>query len=195
MSTPSFQPSQLSSCVPSRFQLRFLIKWISIINTIFGIKGDIDRKGGCLVAWKKATRPKKQGALGIDDLRAHNTALLTKSMHKFYNKVNLPWVQLTWQAFYSRPTPPHHRKDVGSFWWRDVMSISDNFFMMAKCVANEGSTIYFWRDAWNAGVLQWKFPQLYSFTLNKNTSAKSFMSGDIHRHFWRPLYIEASSQL
>jgi hypothetical protein len=75
------------------------------------------------------------------------------------------------------------------------MSISDNFFMMAECTANEGNTIYFWRDTWNAGVLQWKFPQLYSYALNKNISAKSFMSGNIFRHFWRPLSIEASSQL
>jgi hypothetical protein len=112
-----------------------------------------------------------------------------------YNKVHLPWVQLTWQAFYSRPTPLHHRKHVGFFWWRDVMSISDNFFMMVECSTNEVNTIYFWRDTWNAGVLQWKYPQLYFFDLNKNISAKSFMNGDIHRHFWRPLSIEGSTQL
>jgi hypothetical protein len=53
-------------------------------------KGDINRKGGCLVAWKKATKPKNQGGLGIVDLRAHNTTLLTKFLHKFYNKVDLP---------------------------------------------------------------------------------------------------------
>jgi hypothetical protein len=84
---------------------------------------------------------------------------------------------------------------VGSFWWRDVMSISDNFFMMVECSPNEVNTIYFWRDTWNAGVLQWKYPQLYFFDLNKNISAKSFMNGDIHRHFWRPLSIEGSTQL
>jgi hypothetical protein len=39
----------------------------------------------------------------------------------------------------------------------------------------------------NAGVLQCKFPQLYSFPLNKNISAKVFMDGDIQRHFWRPV--------
>jgi hypothetical protein len=53
-------------------------------------KGDINRKGGCLVAWKKATRPKEHGGLGILDLRAQNTALLCKFHHKFYNKAPLP---------------------------------------------------------------------------------------------------------
>jgi hypothetical protein len=75
------------------------------------------------------------------------------------------------------------------------MSILDNFFMMVECTTNEGSTIHFWRDIRNAGVLQRKFPQLYSYALNKNISAKSFMTGNIQRHFWRPLSIEVSSPL
>jgi hypothetical protein len=58
-------------------------------------KGDVNRKGGCLVAWKKATRPKNQGGLGVIDLRAQNKALLLKFLHKFYNKADIPWVQLT----------------------------------------------------------------------------------------------------
>jgi hypothetical protein len=58
--------------------------------------GGINQKGGCLVAWKKATRPKEQGGLRILDLRALNTALFCKFLHKFYNKAPLPWVQLTW---------------------------------------------------------------------------------------------------
>jgi 2,4-dienoyl-CoA reductase-like NADH-dependent reductase (Old Yellow Enzyme family) len=40
------------------------------------------------VAWEKATRPMNQGGLGIIDLRAYNTSLLAKFLHKFYNKVN-----------------------------------------------------------------------------------------------------------
>jgi hypothetical protein len=44
------------------------------------------------------TRPKDQGGLGITDLRAQNTTLFLKFLHKFYNRVDLPWVQLTWEA-------------------------------------------------------------------------------------------------
>jgi hypothetical protein len=93
-------------------------------------KRDINRKGGCLVVWKMATRQKNHGGLGILDLRAHNIALLIKHMHKFYNKKDISWVQLTWNAFYSRPIPPHHMKKVRSFWWRDIMTLLDHFFMM-----------------------------------------------------------------
>jgi hypothetical protein len=61
----------------------------------FWNRGDVNRKGGCLVAWKKATRPKNQGGLGVIDLRAQNKALLLKFLHKFYNKADIPWMQLT----------------------------------------------------------------------------------------------------
>jgi hypothetical protein len=135
------------------------------------------------------------GGLGIIDLRAHNTTLLLKFLHKFYNRAQVPWVQLTWSAFYSRPIPPHQRKGVGSFWWRDIMSLSNNFFMLSSCSAHEGNTIYFWRDSWNHSVLQWKFPQLYSFALNKNISLKAFHSKYILDHFWTPLSPQASPQL
>jgi hypothetical protein len=52
-------------------------------------RGDINIKGGCLVAWKKACLPKEQGGLGIINLRIHNTALLLKHLHKFYNWVDI----------------------------------------------------------------------------------------------------------
>lgn len=36
--------------------------------------GDMNKKGGCLVAWEVACRPKDQGGLGIIDLQAQNSA-------------------------------------------------------------------------------------------------------------------------
>jgi hypothetical protein len=74
------------------------------------------------------------------------------------------------------------------------MSIYDHYFMLASCSAQVGYTIYFWRDTWNLGVLQWKFPQLFSYALNKNISLKAFREGDIQSHFWTPLSIEALDQ-
>lgn len=77
--------------------------------------GDINRKGTCLVAWKKACRPKDQVGLGIINVRVHNKALLLKFLDKFYNHKDIPWVTLTSQHLYHRPTPPHLCKPKGSF--------------------------------------------------------------------------------
>lgn len=79
-------------------------------------------------AWRKACRPKAQGALGIINLRAHNNPLLLKFLHKFYNHRDLPWVHLTWQELYRRQIPPHLCKPKGSFWWKDIIRMADNFF-------------------------------------------------------------------
>jgi mannosylglycoprotein endo-beta-mannosidase len=62
-------------------------------------RGDINRKGGCLVTWSDACKAKKDGGLGIIDLHAHNKALLMKYIHKFYNHEDIPWVSLTWDSF------------------------------------------------------------------------------------------------
>lgn len=52
-------------------------------------KGDINRKGTCLVAWETAYKPKDQGGLGIIDVESQNNALLMKHLDKFYNKADL----------------------------------------------------------------------------------------------------------
>jgi hypothetical protein len=52
-------------------------------------------------------------------------------------------MHLTWADFYSRHVPPRHRKKVGSFWWRDIISILDHFFIMATYEAQEKRHILF----------------------------------------------------
>lgn len=44
------------------------------------------KRGGNLVAWSLAQRPKKKGGLGIKNLYLQNDALLMKQLHKFYSK-------------------------------------------------------------------------------------------------------------
>lgn len=74
----------------------------------------------------------------------------------------MPWVHLTWNCLYARRGPPHAKKEVGSFWCRDIVSLSDNYMIVATCSINSGQTVMFWRDLWDLGVLQWRFLQLYS---------------------------------
>jgi hypothetical protein len=43
-----------------------------------------------LVAWKKCTRPKRKGGLGVINQRSQNIALLIKNLDKFYNRRDIP---------------------------------------------------------------------------------------------------------
>jgi hypothetical protein len=54
--------------------------------------------------------PKEEGGLGVIDLRVHNEALLLKNLHKFFNKVNLPWVKLIWDNYYKDGKLPNKTK-------------------------------------------------------------------------------------
>ena len=38
--------------------------------------------------------PKTEGGLGVINLKTHNETLLLKNLHKFFNKVDTPWVHL-----------------------------------------------------------------------------------------------------
>lgn len=114
----------------------------------------VHRQGRCLVAWMKACKSKKEGGLGILDIKAQNKALLLKFADKFYNNRNT-WVQLTWHALYNNPVAPHAKRLVGSFWWRDVMSLSLDLRSFASWAM--GDQCAFGKMFGMAGFLNWIF--------------------------------------
>ena len=71
-------------------------------------------------------KPKKQGGLGIINLKIHNAALLLKHMHKFYNQDSTPWVQLISDAYYHRIVT-HVVIPSGSFWWKGVFALNEDY--------------------------------------------------------------------
>jgi hypothetical protein len=66
-----------------------------------------------LAAWSVVCRPKNAGGLGVINLEIQNKALLLKQLHKFYNKENIPWVNLVWSLY--GPGAPHAQTCRGSF--------------------------------------------------------------------------------
>jgi hypothetical protein len=93
-----------------------------------------------LVAWKKCSKPKNKGGLGIINLRTQNKALL-KHLDKFYNKKDIPLVKLIWNAHYPQGQVPHATIDKGSFW---VLKLCDLFRGTAECKIGDGSMVLFW---------------------------------------------------
>lgn len=54
-----------------------------------------------LAVWDIVCRLKKKGGLGIINLQVQNTGLLPKHLHNFYNKKDVPWVNLVWATYYA----------------------------------------------------------------------------------------------
>jgi len=90
-------------------------------NNVSGEETQKKKRGGNLVAWEAVQKPKEKSGLGVINLRLQNDALLLKHLHKFYNQADLPWVQLVWYRYYQNKVP-HATRELGSFWWRDIIA-------------------------------------------------------------------------
>ena len=56
-----------------------------------------------------------EGGVGVLNLKTQNEAFLVKNMHKPFNRLDIPWVNLVWEKYYSNGKLPSHVRK-GSFW-------------------------------------------------------------------------------
>ena len=110
--------------------------------------------------------PKTEGGLGVINLKTHNETLLLKNLHKFFNKVDAPWVNVVWEKHYQNGKLPSYIKK-GSFWWRDNLKLLDNYKGMASVSLQDGTSCYFWTDLWGRQGNSHSYPELFSFVKNK----------------------------
>jgi hypothetical protein len=69
-------------------------------------------QGLLLLSGKKNCRPKQQEGLRVINLDIQNRALLLKNVHKLFNSVGTPWVNLVSNSYYANGVVPRQ----GSFW-------------------------------------------------------------------------------
>jgi hypothetical protein len=137
------------------------------------------------------------GGLGVIDLAVQNKALLLKHLHKFFNRDDVTWVDLTWKAFYTAALAPQARSPRGSFWRRAFCRLFDDYRGLSKATVRRGDTTMFWEDIWNFGSLQQLYPHLFSFAREPNCSVSHFLGlmPDYGKLFQLPLSMVASHQL
>jgi hypothetical protein len=108
-------------------------------------------------------------------------------------------VQLVWDAHYVNRVP--HAEDLcGSFWWRDILKLVDNFRGVASVKMGSGNTFLFWSDNWeiqeSSQPMKSCFPRLFSYVLEENMSASEVYSReDITSIFYLPLSQPAFAEL
>jgi hypothetical protein len=83
----------------------------------------------------------KKGGLGALHLETHNEALLLKNLHKSFNKVDIPWVQLVQEKYYANGKLPNYTMK-GSFWWRDMLRLLDKFKGLVTIFVHKGDTCF-----------------------------------------------------
>jgi hypothetical protein len=157
-------------------------------------KKDIEAKCTPLATWDMVYRPKDQGGLGIINLRVQNKCLLLKHLHKFYNRADIPWVNLVWEVYYSSCLPPAKSSDV-SFWWRGCLKALPDFKDLAVCSIGSGSSVLLWHDSWSGQSLKQQLPHLFSFAKFGESSVLQAIGLDaLEDHFHLPLSVEAYAE-
>lgn len=85
---------------------------------------------------------------------------------------------------------------VGSFWWRDLVGLIAGYKEVARCLPGGGSTISFWKDAWDSDPFMTRFSRIFSFAINKEITLLEFHSGeDRYDLFALPLSTLTSDEL
>ena len=155
----------------------------------------IKEKGGNLVDWETVQQPKEKGGLGVINLKLQNDALLLKHLHKFYNQADIPWVKLIWFKYYEQKVP-HASREVGSFWWKDILRLNPLYRGISHCIIGNGTTVCFWEDRWNSSLLKSKYPRLASFSKSNIISVQEIMEAtELDTIFILPLSQQAMEEL
>jgi hypothetical protein len=155
---------------------------------------DFNAKKPYKAAWSSVCLPKSEGGLGVINISVHNDSLLLKFLSKFYNRADIPWVNLVWENYYQNGKLPGQQKK-GSFWWKYIIKLINLFKGVAIPKVQEGSTILFWQDLWNGQILQQQSPELFSFALNPNATVKAVLNApQLAQNFHLPLSWEAHQQ-
>jgi hypothetical protein len=138
---------------------------------------------------------KKKGGLGILNLKIQNEGLLLKYIHKFYNKMDIPWVNLLWNSYYTNKI--RHAMDlVGSFWWRDVCKLMPTFRGFASTRIKDGSMTLFWKDTCLDSINSKLFPKAFSFAIEEDLSVQQqfLIASKLADNFSLPLSPEAYNE-
>jgi hypothetical protein len=175
---------------------RGVIDNIDRIRKQFLWRGNSEKKKGRqFSSLGNNSETKRERGSGCSQPKLQNDALLLKHLHKFYNRDPLPWVDLVWFKYYQNKVP-HTTREVGSFWWKDILRLNGIYRVFSQCDIGDGVSACFWEDRWYASVLATSFPRLASFALNNAASVKEVLEAeDLDAIFLLPLSQEALQEL
>ena len=94
----------------------------------------------------------------------------------------------------------HHENLVGSFWWKDIIKLVNNFRGVTTVHMGNGSTFSFWHDNWwldgSFQPAKERFPRLFSFAkMDSMSAAQVYGVQDLYSLFELPLSQLAHEEL
>ena len=99
------------------------------------------------------------------------------------------------KMYSNQQTPPQVRCPSGSFWWKNILKLFNNYKSISVCIPNKGDTVVFWLESWAGNSLKLRFPQLFSFVKKPKASLYFMINNEMDRIFSLPLSSQAAPQL
>jgi hypothetical protein len=121
----------------------------------------------CWVKWSDVCKPRKDGGLGIKDLRLVNISLLTKWRWKLLSHDDEVWKEVVVEKYghnlIGNVNPGRHLMPrTASKWWTDICNIDKDVDWFSGAVEKKigsGRTTKFWTDNWVGGQALCEFSQ------------------------------------
>ena len=102
---------------------------------------------------------------------------------------------MIWFKYYQNKVP-HTTRELGSFWWKDILRLHNLYRGIAHCTVGDGASVCFWEDDWAGDILAEKLPRIASFAMSTTTSVKKIVQADdLDSIFLLPLSQEAMDEL
>lgn len=138
--------------------------------------GNSNRQGSCWIAWEKVLAQKKDGDLGLCDLKTSNIALLTRWWWRYKTETEGLWrssVKAIHHTPRTWPAIPLNKSLSGT--WSNIAKIDNlmahenvSLLKASRGIIGNGREIRFWVDPWlNEEPLRVLFPNLYAAEAKK----------------------------
>ena len=129
----------------------------------------------CLVNWERACLPRKDGGLGVRDLRLQNTCLLLKLLHRAHNSRDSAWARWL-EVEFGGPMSAPDNTAAGTH-WAALRRLLPDYRLLTTVEVGDGRSTAFWHDCWlSTGPLVDAMPALYSHARRKETSVCNVLS-------------------
>jgi hypothetical protein len=129
------------------------------------------------VRWDVICRPKKEGGLGVRDLRLVNISLLAKWKWKLLSRDIELWKEMIVARYGidvlgKRSLGEIDVTRLGSTWWRDLCLLDKDAVWFNNAIGKRvgnGNLTSFWNDHWIGDQpLRQTFPRLFGISMQKN---------------------------
>ncbi|WMV40242.1 hypothetical protein MTR67_033627 [Solanum verrucosum] len=155
----------------------------NVIDRMDAIRRNFLWQGNCdpnnhkfhLVKWDQVILSKKEGGLGIRNLKIQNQSLLMKWLWRFASQEQALWKETIKARFgmenlwiTNLSTQPY-----GAGVWRSIRNLWIKFFNKCKIKVGNGGRTLFWEDKWvDQVILRNRFPILFNMSLQKEATIR-----------------------